>query len=176
MVAFLVVGGMQTGKTTYVKTKIIPKYPNVLVYDVQNQYPELPSWKREKKGRFRISPIEMNFQQFVKLGQALTGFLFVYEEATQFMRGQISPEMDANIVGKAHTKNRFLFFFHSWRKTPPSLIEFCDYIIQFNTGSSDKISKVDNEVVEKNWLDLQNLPRFSVRVHKHTNQAKDNIF
>lgn len=179
MISFLIVGATQTGKTTFVKTKIIPKYQNVLVYDVQNQYPELPYWNRQKKGRFRISPLEMEFEKFVLLGQALTGFLFVYEEATQFLEGKINKEMKANLVGKAHTKNRFLFFFHSFTQVPPRVIDFTDYLIQFKTGVSDeegvKKKMRLKKILDNYWI-LEVAPRFSYKIERISNLALENKF
>jgi len=179
VVSFLVVGATQTGKTTYVKTNIIPKYPNVLVYDVQNQYSDLQYWNRQKKGKFRVSPLEMTFDQFVLLGQSLTNFLFVYEEATQFLEGKVSKEMKANLVGKAHTGNRFLFFFHSFTQVPPRIIDFTDYLIQFKTGVSDEDGlkkKMRLKKIIENYYSLESLPRFSHKIERISNLSLENKF
>lgn len=179
MVSYLIVGATQTGKTTFAKKNILQKYPNVLVYDVQNQYSELPYWKREKKGRFRVSPVHMEFGKFVLLGQALENFLFVYEEATQFLEGQISKPMKANLVGKAHTGNRFVFFFHAFSQIPPRIIDFCDYLIQFRTGLSDKEGvqkKMRIQEIKDNYIELESLPRFSRKILRVSNLALDNIY
>lgn len=179
MICYTVVGATQTGKTTFVKTKILPKYPNVLVYDVQNQYSELPFWKRQKTGKYRISPTDMDFEKFVLLGQAVTGFLFVYEEASQFLEGRIDKPMKANLTGKAHTHNRFLFFFHSFSMIPPRIIDYTDYLVQFRTGVADLEGvqkKGKTKEIVQCYERLEELPRFSKFVHKVSNLAKENKF
>jgi hypothetical protein len=179
MVAYLIVGAPQTGKTTYVKENIISHYKNGIVYDVQNQYENLPWYKPNLRGWSRISPTDLTFEKFIMLGQALTNFMFVYEEATQFLEGRISLAMKANLVGKAHTKNRFLFFFHSFSQVPPRIMDFTDYLIQFRTGVGDlegvKSKGKTLEIIQA-YKDLEIAPRFSKRIHRISVLAKENIF
>lgn len=179
MVVFTVIGATQTGKTTYVKNVILPRYRKGIVYDVQNQYPDLPFYKPNMKGWSRISPTELSFEKFVLLGQAISGYLFIYEEATQFLEGKISREMKANLVGKAHTQNRFLFFFHAFSQIPPRILDFTDYIIQFRTGVSDLEGvKKKGRTLEiiKSYHDLEKAERFTKHIHRVSNLAKESIF
>lgn len=176
MVVYLIVGAPQTGKTTFVKNNILNKYRNVLLYDVQDQYPELKWYKRGESGKMRISPTDIEFEKFVMLATAIPKTLFIFEEATQFLEGKISKMLKSCLVGKAHTKNRFCFIFHSFDQVPPRIIDYADYIIQFSTGISDTMDKVKYLPIKEAHVKLEHMERFSKIIHRVSVLAKENIY
>ena len=179
MVCYVVVGATGSGKTFFCKNSILEKYPNVLVYDIQNEY-ELPIWdKLAKKGRFRILPSQMTQKQFMELGNALSNFLFVYDEATQYVTGALPEKLRENLVGKRHAKNRYMFMYHGFTFIPPRLVAFVDYLVQFSVSKSEYLT--GSKKLKLNDINLcgemlNELPLYSKKIHKISGLAKQGVF
>lgn len=178
-VCYVVVGGTGTGKTKFTTDEIIVKYPNVIVYDVQNQYEFLPDWKVGMKGKCRVTPQMMDYKKFCSLGRMLTNTLFVNEEATMFLTGTLDAKVANLLVCKRHTKNRYLYIFHGFKQIPPRLLSFTDYLIQFRTGVSDYeavVGKTKSQAIIKCYERLEILPRFSKFIHKISSLSNEGVF
>lgn len=147
----IIVGRTGSGKTTIVK-KLISAHKKKnpkgqrLIYDVNNEYGE------------RYMPMD----EFLSAAKAATRTLIVFEEATIFFStsgGQI--EMRELLVRKRHTKNYFVFNFHSLSQVPLYILMFCDTMIIKKTN--DQIPQIErkykgNSRVIKAYCQVANSP------------------
>lgn len=133
MKAILIVGNTGTGKTIYTQ-KLIKGKKN-FVFDVNCEY--------ENFNRFtEIAEMENFFLQIAETKNTI----IVIEEATIFFNNRkYNDKLNSFLVGKRHSKNTFIFLFHSLRVIPLYIIDFTDYIILFKTNDHpDIIKKFEN--------------------------------
>lgn len=116
MKAFLIVGMTGTGKTTEVK-KLLSSFSGLkYIYDLNIEYTEYQK---------RNLPTIENFLIEVK---KTSNSIVVFEEATIFFssRGYVKEVVDL-LVRKRHSKNIYIFVFHSIRSIPSYIFELIDF-------------------------------------------------
>lgn len=125
----IIVGKTGSGKTTEVK-KIIEglKYP-FFIFDVNNEYKDLPNSNLENQ----------DFNRFLLNANSKLKNIIIYEEATIFFSHQSGTEtIKSQLVRKRHTGNLFIFNFHSLRQVPLFILDFCDLLILKKTNDNGK--------------------------------------
>lgn len=132
MYCILNVGMTGQGKTKFCKDMI--KGKNCFVFDVQNEYTELPVSSFSKRGR----DISLKEKEFIKKCSQKKDTICVFEEATGFFEGKTEPELRRIVLSKRHTGNIFIFNFHSLSSVPPRLMQFANFVILFRTLDEEK--------------------------------------
>jgi hypothetical protein len=159
----LVIGGTGSGKTTFIKEKILKGKPECLVYDVNNEYDELDMdanaprgrWWGAVKGFIAITPFKHN------------GCIVVFEEATGFFEGAATKETKQIIVGKRHSLppntggRNLIFVFHTINSVPPFLFGTANTVCLMKTNDEPHQVKRKCAKLLAPFLKLQNAPQYS---------------
>lgn len=140
---FIIIGGTGTGKSTFTEFNFVKNNSPVLLYDVNNEYPDIEPDKTGKKRRCKVSPMDCTIEQFIRMAKFRENTNIIYEEATGFFNFRASSEMMQRIVAKRHGNNNYIFIFHSVKQVPKDLFEMVDYIILFKT--KDIIADVEKK-------------------------------
>jgi hypothetical protein len=134
MYCFIVIGMTGQGKSHFTKSYIQDR--KCYVFDVNNEY-ELPLQGERSKN------ISCDEKDFIKNCYLRKETICVFEEATGFFEGKTSKELRRLIVNKRHTKNVYVFLFHSISSVPPRLLQFANFVVLFKTG--DEVYQVENK-------------------------------
>lgn len=116
------------GKSYFVKKYIHGR--KTYVFDVNNEY-NLPSSGERSKN------ISCDERDFIKNCFLKKETICVFEEATGFFEGRTSRDLRRLIVNKRHTKNVYIFMFHSISSIPPRLLQLSNFVILFKTLDED---------------------------------------
>lgn len=154
----LVVGSTGQGKSTFVKNTI--KGKNCLVFDVNNEYPELGK-PFEPRGKFVGLP-----EEFLELCFKRANSYLVFEEATGFLKGAVSKDMQRLIIEKRHKNNNLIFIFHSINRIPPAIFELSNFCVLHKTADNPKIVENKYPALFKAFEKLQKAPKFSKLIIK----------
>jgi len=129
--AFIIVGGTGTGKTTFIKEKILSEVNTPLfIFDVNNEYKDFPNKNYNHS----------DFKKFTSDANTKINHCIVYEEATIFFsHGGSTESIRSQLVRKRHTKNLFVFNFHALHQVPMYLLDFCDLMIIKKTKDNSKL-------------------------------------
>jgi hypothetical protein len=79
-------------------------------FDVQNEYQD-----------FNPAP-HLDRKQFISECIEFTDTFCVFEEATGFFKGRLDEQTDRMILSARHTRNRYIFCFHSIQAVPPGIM------------------------------------------------------
>jgi hypothetical protein len=169
MILHIIVGSTGSGKTFCAK-KFIAQYPNICVYDIQNEY-GLP-FLNETSDKKRFKTIDI--KQFVGFTKKLKGYCFLIEEATGVFDGKIGMDFTQAILSKRHTHNRFVLIFHTLNTVPKKLYGFCDYLTLFKTNDLEMDVKKKFPNLLSDWKNLKNSPKYSRKFYKNTDLALEN--
>jgi ABC-type phosphate/phosphonate transport system ATPase subunit len=172
MVLYIIVGETGSGKTTLTK-KLMSIYPQVCVYDIQNEYGLKPFSAKYNNEKFQLPNNKYTFEDFVTFTKRLKGYCFVIEEATGILRGSVGKSFVQSILSKRHTQNRYILIFHSLHRVPMQLYEFADYIYLYKTQDLEMNIKKKYPNLLPFYKELQNAPKYSYKLFKQTNLAKD---
>lgn len=172
MILTLIIGETGSGKSTRAKD-LIKIYPQVCVYDIQNEYGLQPFSSKGNNKKFQLPNNLYTFDDFVKFTKKLKGFCFVIEEATGVLRGSVGKEFIQSILSKRHTQNRFILIFHALHRVPPQLYEFADYIFLHKTQDLEMNVKKKYPNLLPFYKELQTAPKYSYKLFRQTNLAKD---
>jgi hypothetical protein len=134
MYCFLVVGMTGQGKSHFTKSYIDNR--KCYVFDVNNEY-NLPTHGERSKD------ISCDEKIFIKNCFLKRETICVFEEATGFFEGKTSRDMRRLIVNKRHTKNVYMFLFHSISSVPPRMLQLTNFVVLFKTG--DEVYQVENK-------------------------------
>ena len=120
------VGGTGSGKTTFVKTKIVNKYKgNKFIYDINNEY---------------VGGIMMEIDKFITIGKSLSNHLIIFEEATIFFSNKgDNKDLSHILVTKRHRANVIVFCFHNLQAVPVNILNMCDLMVLFKTNDNPKM-------------------------------------
>lgn len=130
MYLYLVVGSTGQGKSTIVKQ--IVKGTNIYVFDVQNEYPNLPGDTILLNRSFRNETL--NHKKYIENCRNIKGFNCIIEEATGFFRGNMNTKVIQTFLSKRHNKNNYFLCFHSICSIPKQIFQFSNYLILFKTN------------------------------------------
>jgi hypothetical protein len=160
MYLILNIGMTGEGKTTWTKNFI--KGKNCLVFDINNEYQDLPTDWKQKRGRF----IGIH-EDFIQICQIRKNTNLVFEEATGFLQGGISKDLQKLIIAKRHQKNNLIFIFHSINRVPPALFEMCNYVVLHKTADIEKQVEKKNPKLISAFRKLQRSPQYSEIIVKN---------
>lgn len=141
--------------------KIIRNEAPCLVFDVNNEYgihPKNKDWSLNLSTDNRLQRsryIGGDMEVFLELVKTRTNTIIVFEEATGFFKGAIGKELARMVINKRHTKNNYIFLFHSIRSIPPALLDFMNYVILFNTADSMNVVKGKHENFVQPFMKLK---------------------
>ena len=117
----LIVGGTGVGKSTFARKLLNKAKPEqVLIFD--------PMTAKMAAAEF-IGAVQ--FPEHY-------GKIVLIEDATPFFRKQQAAATIQALTLKRHRKQTFIFVFHSWRQTPPDILDFADYVTLFKTRELHK--------------------------------------
>lgn len=157
MMNIVVIGAMGEGKTT-----IIRRYEQgkrLLVYDVNNEYRELPY--NNTKQRSRVSPVQMKYKDFVTLCRTKKNTVCIFEDATGFISGRLEDDFKQFLIEKRHTGNVSILVFHSIVDVPPGVLRLCEVVILFKTLDEAEHIEAKYRWLLKYYNDLLKKPKFS---------------
>jgi hypothetical protein len=136
----LVIGGRGVGKSTYLKQLADSQTAKkVLIYDTDDNriwtYPkvELHQLKRWVSGKYKL--IDTNSEAVInEMNAYLNDALVLVEDATKYIGSSLSKTLKNFILATKQRNIDLIFTFHSFRKVPPDLFNFSNYITMFKTG------------------------------------------
>jgi hypothetical protein len=143
---YIVIGAPGEGKTPFCKKMIggadTGVAPNrCLIFDINNEYG--PKTKYAGQHPFNISVntrearsryIGDDIEQFIKIAMGKQNTVVVMEEATAFFEGKTSKMTRRMIINRYHTRNVYMFLFHSINAVPPRIMEITNYVALFKTN------------------------------------------
>lgn len=159
----IVCGGTGTGKTSYIQN-LIKNKPNVLIYDVNNEY--------NKNSKL------ISISDFLLIACNSRNKIIVFEEATiYFNHRNNSEKLTEFLVRKRHFENYNILVFHSLRSIPIHILDFTDYITLFDT--SDNIVHISEKFkymnVPENLQYIQNCNSKQYVLQSENNEFANNI-
>lgn len=158
---YLIIGQTGTGKTTFAKNMLLSK-PRHLVFDVNNEYPELPEYTGEKLPAKYTKCDAVEFMGLVYNEETkepiIRGAFILVEDATGFFMGRQSETTIRILQGKRHAQNDYAFLFHSINSVPPRLYEFANFICLFKTNDSETRIKQKYPRLLRPFLELKQAP------------------
>lgn len=160
MYCILLVGMTGQGKSYFVKKYTYKRA--CLIFDVQNEYNDLPTDNRLSRSR----TIDVNVKRFFSIVKNKRNTVCVFEEATIFFEGKTGEELRTSIVGKRHSGNVFLFCFHSISAIPPRILQLTDYVVLFKTNDEGHQVKRKYPSLYKTFLILQSMKDKSFKIIK----------
>lgn len=144
---FLIVGMTGQGKTTFILDNAI-KDRKCFVFDVNNEYSFLPTFSGADIPQSRFIGDYKGFLEIVALKGESN---IVFEEATGFFKGAVSKDLSKLIINKRHTKNNYMFLFHSWRSVPPGIFDLVNVAVVFKTNDNPELVLKKYPSVFKAW-------------------------
>lgn len=147
--ALTICGFTGTGKTYFCKSVALMR-ENVIVFDVNNEYNDLPELDLTVPydgGKFRYTG--MNFKKFINIIQDaeteernIYNTNIVLEDCSGFMKGQIGEHAMKIFQAKRHTNNNYFFLYHAVELVPKDIYRFTNTFILFKTNETiEQISK-----------------------------------
>lgn len=152
------VGGTGSGKSTLLKKMMSQRsIGKIFIFDVQNEYEDIPPYKGEILPKMRF--IGMNIEGFIDVVKKLPkGYWIFIEEATGFFRGRSSKDFINIILSKRHIKQNFVLNFHTLHRIPIDIVEFTDIIYLRKTlDIEDNIKKKFPNILET-WKSIKRSP------------------
>lgn len=175
MILTVIIGSTGSGKTCLAK-QLIKKYPNLCIYDVQNEYGLDKFDAKNNNKRFQLPNNIYTFNDFCIFTQRLKGYCFVIEEATGLFSGRIGDAFKQSVLSKRHTQNRYILIFHALHRVPTQIYEFADYVYLLKTNDLEmNVKKKYPHILEDfKKLNDKNTPKYSKILYKNTDLAKEN--
>ena len=143
---YIIIGAPGEGKTPFCKkmiggadTGVPPR--RCLIFDINNEYG--PRSKYAGQTPFNITHntrdiraryIGDDINQFLHIARTKIDTVVVMEEATAFFEGKTSQLTRRLIINRYHTRNVYLFLFHSVNAVPPRIMEIANYVVLFKTN------------------------------------------
>jgi hypothetical protein len=147
-----IIGMRGQGKSTFIK-KMIEGQHNY-IFDVQNEYED-----------FNPAP-HLDRKQFIQECQQFTDTFCIFEEATGFFKGRLDEQTDRMILGAGHTRNRYIFCFHSIRAVPPGIMAMINFCVLFKTlDEPDEVRRKYSRLYRP-YLELLKAPKYSKKIIK----------
>jgi len=158
MYLYFIIGRPDEGKSYFIKQYLkTNKNSPCLVFDVENEYKFLTSDKSQRRSR----DIDLDMKKFIEICEKKTYTICVFEESTGYFRGNVGDKLVKLIQRRKHTKNTFLFVFHSIHSIPPAIIDFASYVVLFKTNDNLVQVKQKFPFLIPYYLKLQNKPLHS---------------
>lgn len=145
-----VVGAPGMGKSEFAKKLIAGR--RCLVFDVQNEYGARTKYPGQvplmlsinnRDARSRVIPPNLNVKKFIELCKSKQDTICVFEESTGFFKGGLQRETSQLILSRMHSRNIYLFLWHSINRVPPEFMELSNYVVLYKTN--DQRGNVDRK-------------------------------
>lgn len=158
MKSLIIVGGTGRGKTTFIKTKILNKVSNPIIYDINGEY------YNERKELLDI-------EEFLDRLEQTRNKTFVFEEATSFFdhSSKVSRQMKRILTRKRHRKHTLIFVFHALHQVPVNILSHIDLYVLFKTDENPTL-------VESKFRKHERIIKPYWRVYKHPDPHYKEIF
>ena len=143
---YILIGAPGEGKTPFCKKMIggagtgEPER-RCFVFDINNEYGPRSKYGTDKPfnlstnaNDFRSRYIGDDIEMFVMRAMRKTDTVVVMEEATAFFEGRTSKLTRRMIINRYHTRNVYLFLFHSINSVPPRIMEIANFVVLFKTN------------------------------------------
>jgi len=155
MYCIILAGMTGQGKSMFIKKYIQGRA--CFVFDVQNEYQDLPVSDFAPRGR----QIDLNENRFLSTVLRKRNTVCVFEEATGFLEGKTAKELRRAILSKRHSGNVLIFCFHSLSAIPPRIMQMTNYVVLYKTG--DEAYQVENKFpsLYPYYLELKKKPNQS---------------
>lgn len=160
MYCILTVGMTGQGKSEFTKAYI--KGRNCLVFDVQNEYLDLSTNNIADRSR----TVDLNIKRFFDLVKSKMNTVCVFEEATVFFEGKMEKDLRFTVVRKRHSKNIFIFCFHSIAAIPPRLLTLTNFVVLYKTGDERRIVEEKSTRLLPYWDKVMKSPPHSCEIIK----------
>lgn len=138
MKVITIAGARETGKTTIAK-QLIKEARSVLVFDANNNYPELQLVRMDQitpAGKQRV--ISQEFELFMKVASKQKNKIVVFEEATIFFSGRVSEQdFKSLVISCRHYNVMLIFIFHSIMDIPKFVLRQTNFLYLKKTGDMD---------------------------------------
>lgn len=154
MKAYLIVGGTNTGKTTYLKERLskVGNKKSIIIYDVNDEHKELYPYK--------FTDIDTFMGNLIRVKSAVIAI----EEATIFFNNRgTSDELTQILVQKRHTHNYIFLCFHSLRAVPHFVYDLCNYLTLFKTN--DSLTVIDQKFKDERINEIFDRVRINSNEH-----------
>lgn len=134
----LIIGDTGTGKSTFAENVFIKGTQPVLIYDVNNEYPNIKLDNTGKSKQCKVNSLDCDISDFIEFSKFRKNTNILFEEATGFFRFRANGEMMKRLISKRHGNNNYIFIFHSIKQVPKDLFELSNYIVLFKTKDIEK--------------------------------------
>jgi len=156
MYCLIVIGMTGQGKSRFTKEYI--KGRACHVFDVQNEYVDLSL----NPGALRSRNITLNEKQFITECSRMRGRVCVFEEATGFFEGKTDRDLRRLVLSKRHSRNVYIFCFHSVSSVPPRLMQLCNFVVLFKTADEPYQVESKYPTLLPYYEKLKTLPLYSL--------------
>lgn len=143
---YLVIGAPGEGKTPFCKKMIgggdsgAPER-RCLVFDINNEYGARTKYPGQKPFNLNTNVRDIrsryigdDIDTFVRVAMQKTDTVVIFEEATAFFEGRTKAMTRRLIINRYHTRNVYMFLFHSINAVPPRIMEIANYAVLFKTN------------------------------------------
>lgn len=162
----VIIGGRGTGKTTYLKEKILKvnRLPKVLVMDTfphpsYEDFQIIPGEKLRllKKGNKRVIGSNTN-ENLDAINQYYKNGLLVFEDCTKYIKANVQDSVRNLLIDSKQKNLDIILMYHSIGQTPPDIFRLCDFVVLFKTGEQwdNSWKKIPNAHEVKNAFEKVN--------------------
>lgn len=163
MNTFIIMGAPGSGKTPFVRSMIEDK--KCLVFDIQNEYGSRVKYEGQTPMNIPINTrlersryVGFDVKEFINICLTKHETICVFEEATAFFEGKTGQLTRRLLINRYHTRNVYLFLFHSINRVPPGIMEMSNYAVLFKTNDeTDTVQRKYSRLL-KYFIDLQDKP------------------
>lgn len=165
----LTLGKRGSGKTTLIK-QLIDEYQKqhphkkVLITDTLDHpaYRHVPAIKTDMierwkgKGIYRVWDSDTD-KMMGAIDKSLSGALVVFEDASKYIRGQLTPEVRRFILDSKQKDLDLIFMFHGFGYVPPEMWRVIDFVTIMRTDNpaTRKDYIMNYEAVSAAWQEVQ---------------------
>lgn len=156
MYCIINIGMTGQGKSRFIKQYIAGRACHV--FDVQNEYNDLSL----NTSSLRSRNVTLNEKQFIAECSKMKGRVCVFEEATGFFEGKTDRELRRLVLSKRHSRNVYIFCFHSISSVPPRLMQLCNFVVLFKTADEPYQVETKYPTLLPYFMKLKKLPLYSL--------------
>jgi hypothetical protein len=177
MFTYIVVGAPGSGKSEWVKELV--RQRRSFVFDVQNEYGVRTKYKGQVPLNFSDNPnaiqaryvpksarIKEDAEKFMEMCRTKRDTVIVFEESTIFFEGRTNELTRTLMVNRIHTKNVYVFIFHSIAAIPPRIMQMSNFVVLHKTLDEDTSVANKYNRLFMPYLDLQQKPKGSRTIVK----------
>jgi len=152
----IIVGYQGAGKSLLAKKIIEGVHPDRLrILDINNEYSEIGGVVADDEG-------EPDFDTYSEMMIREKEVVFITEDATTiFPHRGYDKNLVRAIIKKRHSKNTYIFLFHSLRVVPRDVFEYADELWLLKTADTeDSFDRFKGTGLLETFNEVQTLPEF----------------